>query len=609
MSSMAPGSSVTTSSPSRSGQDENLSILTISDFSPGIYRYSLGGAAGMPTTYAVNAPLGSAASAFRCINKPGVGLIPFPDYSSFAAFTFTPTQSETVIPPVFCCGLGAVGAMSTTFPIGLTSPFKIQDLVVVELSFRANWTGSNGTNNPSNAAFRFVPNTSGAAFFATPEQLSEVHNNTFASNPLNIYTGAIFAQSQFTYTGDPNISYKLVWVDGGIAGAAAGEQYTPSQTANSAQIISNNGSGSEVVGYGVYGHEGRLITFLSNGTAEFSSSNGGANGLQALNNESIAYTDPPFTATYTANPSTNSNSFPAESASGYGAWGSVSTGELFMVRQGFGGMVVTGDFAAPSSATKLPAVIGTGRLVQRATMCSVGLVYVTEADGVYAWNGGNTSAKISTQIPDDACVRTDLTPANCTGGNIHHDVQNNLVFFANNWVFDSINNSWWNCEDPSVLNLAVFARSSSTSEFMWAMNGTGTGASQNTFNLYGFDFETRANNWVWVSNPLPVSVGNLISVSWVEIVASNPTSSPCTITITPTAPPGQTPIAAGNQPQSVTFSIPPLASGYRESSRLGYTDYNVELSITANNPNTALAAPVLHSINIGYANDGPTGPN
>ena len=303
--------------------------------------------------------------------------------------------------------------------------------------------------------------------------------------------------------------------------------------------------------------------------------------------------------------------FDPERSGGYGAWGSVSTGELFLVRRGGGAVVVNGDPAYPSSVIALPAVVGTGRISQQGTMTVAGIVYVTEQNGIYAWNGGNTANKISEQIPDDATVRYDLF--NAVGPKTWHCMSNDLVFFPHNWVWDSVNNSWWQLDNPSTVDLGAFVKSGVSSQ-VFATTGLPTGSPAVSFGIYNIDFAYKASTWVWQSNPIPASIGALTTLQFVEIVASNPTAAAATITITPTGANANYNIS-GDNTQAITFTIPSHSNNVRLSARLGYNDYNLQVNVSAANSTSTgavasqLAAPVLHDLILGYKEFAPTGLN
>jgi hypothetical protein len=578
----------TTTSPSRSGQDPNLQILTINDFSPGIYQYSLnaGESGGLPLTYSPNAPLGSASNAVRCINKPGIGLIPFWHYNVMA----TQNLAGTVT------GLGVQGPVLTYS--SNQSQYAYGDGVYI------------GIQNVNDFyVCRWLPDN-----FVSNETPSYGLDETIYLAPTYGHSGLypLFFTPSFglNYSSPTTPVYTAMAVCLPYIGAAITMPGTASALYSTV---------SADYAYGTYTYNDRLLFFSSGFTGPYATTAAGLSSFSIGDSGFIGYTDPPLTYEVA-----NTGGFPVYAdfpvgeAYAYGAWGSMSTGELFLVKQGGGAIVVSGDIAAPSSAVYLPGVKGTGGMVQRATPTSIGLVYVTDTDGVWAWNGGNTSTKISSQIPDDACINPLLSGGyndgalnypNAIQAAVHHDVQNNIVFFANNWIYDVINNSWWKSEDTSIFNFAFFSRSLYYGNYMYCTIGGGGGGVPGgplvPVNLYAFNAQSRAGSWEWTSNPIPVSVGNLVTISWVELVVSNPLETVATFTVTPQSASGQTPISVGNQPQSLTFTVPPLASAYRLSGRLGYTDYNIQFDIQAEG---VVVAPILHQINIGYLDSAPTGP-
>jgi hypothetical protein len=323
------------------------------------------------------------------------------------------------------------------------------------------------------------------------------------------------------------------------------------------------------------------------------------------------YSDPPGSADSTSVTVVEGGtliSYTLEDSSGFGAWGSVSTGELVLIRRGQGAVIVYGDAAFPSSVIKLPAVQGTGQIMQKMTMCPAGAIYVTEDVGVWAWNGGNTSTKVSNQIPDQACVRLELQyggvlTLGVTGCRSWHDCINGLVFLPNNWVFDSINNSWWMCEDPGIMSFGAWAKSKSNSRFMFGIEGQSSSAV--SYQGVTFDTTTLASSYEWTSNPIPSVARDLSTITEVELVASNPSASACAVTVTPTIPANQV-SSFVNNPQSALFVIPPFTSGYRATIELGYTEYNICINVQAAN-DADNPAPVVHAINLTFTTDQSAG--
>jgi hypothetical protein len=172
---------------------------------------------------------------------------------------------------------------------------------------------------------------------------------------------------------------------------------------------------------------------------------------------------------------------------------------------------------------------------------------------------------------------------------------NDLVFFPNNWIYDTTNGCWWQSEDTNVVNFGQYANQRYGARYLYAMQG-GMGSS---LQVYAFDGTTRATSWAWTSNPIPVTQDNLVSLRRIVLVVSNPTSSPAQFTVIPTSPGSTIPIAAGNNPQSIVFTIPPHSEAHRVGANCGYTDYNIQLVVIAGNLGNMMG-PILHSITVQY---------
>jgi hypothetical protein len=296
----------------------------------------------------------------------------------------------------------------------------------------------------------------------------------------------------------------------------------------------------------------------------------------------------------------NYASFYPEMGTVTGAWGSISTGEYVGIYFEGGAFLVYGDLYNFSSTVKLPGVTGTAGMMWPGALTPSGLIYTRLNDGAYVWNGDNVSQKISTQIPDDQFLRTkppgfEQSSANTTS----MAVFGQFVVFPNNWTYDTLTQSWWLIEDPTVLNLQVWC-SSPLGLFGspgYATAATGVSA---TLNTYYWSFTNAVSSYFWLSNPLPITQDALVSIQLIEIVASNPTATAATITILPQVPVNQRPLQQQNGNQPLTFTIPANTVAFRGSQRLGYTDYNVQLSVTSANTNSSNAAPILHELNVGY---------
>jgi hypothetical protein len=344
-----------------------------------------------------------------------------------------------------------------------------------------------------------------------------------------------------------------------------------------------------------------MCFFRSNGAALDTLGFGGA-GVDLL-----SVSDPSNTLTGFA----QAGAFYGELGATFSVWGSISSGELFLIYENGGGVALNGDLLNVNlSAIKLPGVVGS-ELFGPAAQSPAGLLYATQTDGVYVWNGDNVSQKISMQIPDDTFFRLPLPAQFDVNGPRHFSCQipwGNQVMFPNNWVYNIPTSSWWLCEDPTVRSFQVHGASNWPRVFYSAPNWNLASPSvAPSLTIYQFDREQPASTYHWLSNPLSVTQTMLVSIQMIELVASNATSTPCTVTITPTVPPGQIPLQQQTQTQPLVFTIPANTVGWRGYQRLGYTDFNVQLSVDAANATPPNAAPTIHEINVGYTTTRPSG--
>jgi hypothetical protein len=568
----------------------NLDVTTINDFTPGLWVSSGTGFAFSPL-----APLGSASFCFRCYAVPGVGLVPFPlNLGESSAKTFTAgTNGGSLI-------LNDI----QTYP--LVAPFTTGDLLATSWTKISNATSTNSIFLDIDTAAPLV----GAPPSITWNTINQYTHNYTTATSATVASGYPNLARGFWNTVQPTVGV-FTWDQ---TYSTATQWVTVPSATTGASSSNTNGAlfaaaSSEVkVAY----LNGRMTFMVPSNTAK--------SPFGAL--------DTFFTSDIqaTTNITGNEYFFP-ENAAPVGAWGSVSVGEFFFVYQNGTGVIVYGDIQNPSSAVNLPGVVGTGHCIGPAASTPIGLIYPTDNQGVYCWNGGNTAQKISYQIPDQ-CVagmwpgwlaetpmeRTDtqLTQNVVTQNgltNTSNKTWGNWVFFSNNWVYDTQNQSWWLCEDPNLLLYQVYGVSGSDDSYFFGSTGTFSAATGTIHGDIGAWWAgIGAQTYTWVSNPIPKTVGSLTSLMAVEIVASNMTPYEATVTVTPTVPPGQAVANTLNQnpTQPAYFVIPPYAVAWRQSQPLGYTDYNIMIRVDAVqtwSPSflhpAAYPAPTIHEITVG----------
>lgn len=313
-------------------------------------------------------------------------------------------------------------------------------------------------------------------------------------------------------------------------------------------------------------------------------------------NENINFTDPPLSAEY----GDQGDVLAAEFPWGYGAWGSISVGELMLIKKNGGGIIIYGDIDAITSSVPMWGVQSTGDFVGKASPGPLGLVYCSEQRGAWVWNGGNTSQKISAQLRDSFYDAT--TPTGMEGNNYGFCVAHwqNWILFSNNYFYDMDTGGWWQMYPGDGNN-----GTDTTGVTFWWWNegrfgnqmyaaplrfGTATGLADKWW--YKFDSETPAPHWQWQSLPIHVveNADRSIDVREVYVRLSDPSGSgnaTATVTINGTEL-GTVP--AGDittDPQSFRFNA-------------GVRVQDIIVKIQGDNAVSG-SSPVLHSIDIGWA--------
>jgi hypothetical protein len=197
--------------------------------------------------------------------------------------------------------------------------------------------------------------------------------------------------------------------------------------------------------------------------------------------------------------------FVAENPYGHGAWGSVSSGELFLVRHHGGGYIVSGDLNNPS-VTRLFGVQPTFGVVQQAAQTTMGIVYCSGNNGAWSWGGGSTSTKFSHQLNDDFFDPGQPThlgsPLPTYGPRFNIVQMGEQIFFPNNYVYDIHTNGWWRLDSPSAPTYSFFAVSYD-GKALWAMPKQILAGNLGIF--YRYDQTAPATFYAWQSWPIPVT--------------------------------------------------------------------------------------------------------
>jgi hypothetical protein len=301
-------------------------------------------------------------------------------------------------------------------------------------------------------------------------------------------------------------------------------------------------------------------------------------GTQSLaTNTNLQVTDPPLSTTLTAQ-FTYNQEYPGR----FGAWGSVSTAELLLIKQTFGALQVSGDLINPT-IIKLPAVTPTGNLIMEGVPTSKGLFYLSRMNGAWIWNGGNTSQPVSKQLRDDFFENT--SPSN----KYFAGVLENWVFTSAGWVWDTESGGWWRISTNPLFHVYCQSWMRGTT-FLWAAPKSVVGT--NVYPLYKLDATVPGTSYTWQGHAIPETVANKVDVLEIELTATNPNAGTATIVVTLTAADGS------NTP--VTFTLPAsMTQPSRVRLPIGVQGYNVvpAISVTQNGSH---GAPIIYELALGY---------
>ena len=317
-----------------------------------------------------------------------------------------------------------------------------------------------------------------------------------------------------------------------------------------------------------------------------------------ITNENFNYTDPPLSSGY----GNQQSVLGAEWPWGYGAWGSVSVGELLLVKKWGGAVILYGDIANPTSAIEIPGVTPTGNIVGRAAATPGGLIYCSEKRGAWLWNGGNTATKISQQLEDDFFdLETGTIQSNNYGFNV--TPWQGWTLFSHNWLHNSESNSWWILYPTTDQASQVLGIGSN--DLWWYTPGQFgnimyaapliSSSSNGYLGYIRFDSTMGSSEYRWQSLPIHVApdADRVIDVRQLVIRASDPfNQGGCTIQANVGL--WQSPVTGGigQYPTMLRFNV--------GTGALGLEDIDGLVVHAWNTGGLGTCAPIIHSIDVGY---------
>lgn len=547
----------------------SLQYLTINDFSPGIF--SSFGFAGKTTT----APLGAAqvTNTYRCQPLPGGGLGPMPKrYGAAGTVGFNalpqPDVEANYIGYPYIVGLRATGPVSpTAYDQGLET---FDDLLVV---FEYLYNNA-GTPQRRQRVYRVK------TFDLGTKVLLSSQNSAIGVIPLDAYWGCSFATTRIHNT-DPMLpgtpldiwDWSEVNPNVGRIQTIAGFPDPASPNTDTVRMFSTTRTGQ------ILAHQNRVVLLENNLYAR----GAGAVYLNPPFNEDVSFTDPPNSPTL----GTQNYIFSQENPTGYGAWGSINAGELFLVKNGGGGVIVSGDINNPQ-VTRLPGVVSTNGLINQAASTAIGLVYCTRGSGAFVWAGSSSSQRISSQLDPSFFyidgARIDANGKYIEGVEVVVTEWDEFIAFPNNWIYDIGKSSWWRLDDPA--EVVVWRTAKGFTNNLWGTSRR-LATGPNPASLYWWDKRVPASSYSWQSHPIPVTLERLVEIEEVVLLCQGQG----TVTVTLTEAAGST--------KTVSFAINSLTQPKKFKLNIGVNGYNIIARIVSTATSTG-AAPMVYSLALGY---------
>jgi len=313
-----------------------------------------------------------------------------------------------------------------------------------------------------------------------------------------------------------------------------------------------------------------------------------------LTNEQIGFSDPPNSTIMGAQDTV----LATEQPFGYGAGGSISAGELVLIKKRGGAVVVTGDIFSPN-VTILPGVQSVGGIWGSAHSGLPGFIYCSYDNGCWVWNGGSTAEKISNQLDDSFFLPPEFATMLSNNYGFHVRCIGTKVFVSNNWMLDLRTNGWWRYYPTKAQGGAdLFYTQESAGQEIWAGRLSFPNTDK-TF-LYRFDQQTPTDHWQWQSLPIRLTTDRYIELRSVVVRASSNLAN-ANGTIMVGVYQGTTLVGSVTTPAAQIKAQPTMIRmpiGSANSGGSAYASEDLTIRIIADGAGGP--APNLHSVSLGW---------
>ena len=205
--------------------------------------------------------------------------------------------------------------------------------------------------------------------------------------------------------------------------------------------------------------------------------------------------------------------FVAENPGLMGAWASINASEAFFVKQQRGGFVMRGDIAYPT-VVRLPSLTPTFDCVNIPCVAPDGRVVYGSREGVFAWDGGETSKHISSQLNGFFWNTGETSAFLHTKGSFAPF--NGYVAAPNNFLWDSNTGGWWRLADPTTVPYTFY--DVSAAGYLIGVPAY-VSASRKILADY-YDFSLGQTTFTWRSQPLRATRGRVSRFREIDVLIS-----------------------------------------------------------------------------------------
>jgi hypothetical protein len=556
-------------------------------------------------------------STFACIALPGGGLGPLPrqDWTyarnspaaggnvatwgvSFYIFgpifppTGMPLASTDIDAGIAYYGLNVRDVTSTTHPVefflgfeGVTGDHATRRTRVVRdrvFAVGNTFTGAANQSQPIETidATNFGPNTLFAPVYFTAGHLNP--DDTTQAGPTTI--GINYQEPRTTYNAAAAKSFADLWPDPSNTNRGSGANGHDTDFVyryNDAPFVHSVG------GLMVYFQQ-RIVFLHRGGRSHYWKNGATIIGDGVKSNDEVIWTVPNGISFDPAN-YVNLN---ASGGAGYGTVHPLTASDLFLVKHSGGAVLIQGDLDNPT-IRDLVNVTSTGGTECIGATSIAGFIYGVNRDGVYAWEGGDSSNFLSPQLPPDFWLST--ASENMLDYKGSFATWNNKVLVPNGWVYDITNSGWWRMMDPSVFAPNQW-RVNPVNGYLYGCTATvaDDGTNLTTGFIRGFNPSKGANSYSWKSQPMFVQdPQRLVTVRECDFTVQGTGTIVVTVL-------DDTDTASGPA-QTLTLAGPSTVPQFLRASLAGRAAANVKVKIVATGAGAgADPAPVIYHARFGY---------